>query len=138
MANSSSSAPNNSLLLSLSSAASVRFSLYYILYFVLLNLSLRSALIPVTSKLYRFESLIQYLIHSSSSVSFFPNIFLTFYIISLTLPLSHYFRKLSSSPSRLRFPSLFLPFSPSPPKSLLLVGNTNNLTCRFASNLMIK
>ena len=59
MANSSSSAPNISLLLSISSAASVRFSLYCILYSALLHLSLRFALIPVTSKLYRFESLIQ-------------------------------------------------------------------------------
>ena len=59
VANSSSSAPNISLLLSISAAASVRFSLYYILYYALLHLSLRSALIPITSKLYRFESLIQ-------------------------------------------------------------------------------
>ena len=59
LANSSSSAPNISLLLSISSVASMRFSLDCILYSALLHLSLRSALIPVTSKLYRFESLIQ-------------------------------------------------------------------------------
>ena len=76
VANSSSSAPNISLLLSISSAASMRFSLYCILYTALLHLSLRSALIPVTSKLYRFESLIQ------SLISFFVFCFFLFEYLS--------------------------------------------------------
>ena len=58
--------------------------LYCILYFALLHLSLRSALIPVTSKRYRFESLIQ-----SLNSFFIFRFFLFEYLSHVPLHLPH-------------------------------------------------